>query len=136
MNAPPNKTPVRADDATGADGAIHDAEKNNAAKSKRQTRGLCNTCGGYHRAHPDRKTPIIGYRGKFPLIAGTITEHQQIVFWCQWCQRTHYHGTGRDKNDFRPEAVLWGHRGAHCCRAVSPFYETGYYLVDAEKELL
>ncbi len=42
--------------------------------------------------------------------------------WCVHCQRWHVHGAGP------------GHRVAHCHDSRSPYYDTGYILVEPEPE--
>lgn len=43
-------------------------------------------------------------------------------FYCIFCKKYHLHGEGL------------GHRVAHCFSEKSPYYETGYNLVDLRKK--
>lgn len=49
-------------------------------------------------------------------------EGNQLVLWCRYCAKWHYHGT----NSF-------GHKVAHCYVPSSPYAITGYNLVDSGK---
>jgi hypothetical protein len=54
-------------------------------------------------------------------------EGDQASFWCPFCLRYHYHGTGGEPS--RKGGFLnYGHRVAHCQNPESPFKESGYYL--------
>jgi hypothetical protein len=54
----------------------------------------------------------------------------QLAFWCDWCERLHYHGA------CGPE---WGegngHRGAHCIDPASPYRRTGYFIREVTRVL-
>lgn len=55
-----------------------------------------------------------GMQKKIPIIHAW-REGRQLIFWCPYCRKEHYHGLGD------------GHRAAHCFRE-SPYRETGYIL--------
>lgn len=71
-----------------------------------------------------RHTPVIGkYKGldviSVSCVPGATSGTDLFTFWCEHCKRHHIHGTGE------------GHRASHCRNRKSPYFETGYYLVES-----
>jgi hypothetical protein len=64
---------------------------------------------------------------KFIPFVEVDAEGERVSFWCPFCLRYHYHGTGGEPS--RKGGFLnYGHRVAHCQNPDSPFKESGYYL--------
>ncbi len=73
----------------------------------------------------ERHTPIVGYIGKFPVVAVEklrSTETTIVKFWCEHCRTYHTHGAP-DGRKFHP-----GFRAPHCTNPASPLRARDYYL--------
>lgn len=68
----------------------------------------------------NKKTPIVGYDSKgVPIILCSERKDfsDGFTFYCQYCKRPHYHGSGS------------GRREAHCINPLSPFRKQGYIVI-------
>ena len=62
---------------------------------------------------------------KYPILLAYVSDDGiQLVAWCPFCRKNHYHGSCGDPTGKAGE----GHRAAHCIDPTSPFKETGYIL--------
>lgn len=57
-------------------------------------------------------------RENAPKLSATRGLGDALVGWCKFCNDHHYH------------SMPYGHRTAHCKSPESPYYESGYVLVN------
>jgi hypothetical protein len=55
-----------------------------------------------------------------PVLIAEQNGPNTVRGWCPYCRQFHIHG------------IPLGHRAAHCADEKSPFYRSGYFLVDRQ----